>query len=46
MQVGDTFTHKGVLYTVNAVFTNGKVKALTTENVAPKIIVIHPDDIE
>ena len=45
MQVGETFTHKGVLFTVDTVLSNGKVKASTTENIAPKILVIHPDNI-
>jgi hypothetical protein len=45
MEKGDTFTHNGVDFTVDKVLSNGKVKASTVANVAPKILIIHPDNI-
>jgi len=45
MKKGDTFKHKGINFKVDKVLTNGKVKAITTANVFPKVVVIHLDNI-
>jgi len=45
MEKGDTFTHNGNSYTVDRVFPNGKVLAKTEANIAPNVLVIHPDNI-